>query len=384
MFIKKLVSENMSLVDYVFRLHQEQKICPDSFVVDLDQTILNAQAILDEAKKYGIRLYFMLKQIGRNPVIAQELMKIGYDGAVAVDFREAEIMIDNNIKIGNVGHIVQIPTCLLRKVISARPEIITVYSLEKIKQINEVAKELNLVQAIMIRMIDDTCTIYDSQVGGFTKEDLPNLADEIKKLSNVRLEGVTSFPCFLFNEKSKQIEALPNAKLVYEAKTIMSNYGFAITNINMPSATCVDSIHKIAAAGGTSAEPGSSFTGQTPLHAIKTQSEKISQCYLTEVSHNYKNKSYCFGGGHYRRSHVANALVGKSASSYKIVGVNPLKEESIDYHFELNQPCFVGDSVIMCYRSQVFVARSDVVIVKGLKTGNPEIVGVYDHLGRKR
>lgn len=384
MFINKLLKENMPLVNYVFRLHQEQKICPDSFVVDLDQTIANAQAILDEAHKYGIHLYFMLKQIGRNPCIAQELMKIGYDGAVAVDFREAEIMIENNIKIANVGHIVQIPTGLLRKVISANPEIITVYSLEKIKQINEVARELGKVQPIMIRMISDACTIYDSQVGGFTKEELPLIALEIKKLSNVSLEGVTSFPCFLYNERSKQIEALPNAKLVRETAAIMKDYGFNIKNINMPSATCVDSISKIYAAGGTSAEPGSSFTAQTPLHAFKDQPEKISQCYLSEISHNYKNKAYCFGGGHYRRSHVAKALVGTSGNTYKVVDVNPPKEESIDYHFELSVPCTIGDAVIMCYRSQVFVARSDVVIVKGLSTNNPEIVGVYDHLGRKR
>ena len=38
----------------------------------------------------------------------------------------------------------------------------------------------------------------------------------------------------------------------------------------------------------------------------------------------------------------------------------------------------------MAFRYQIFVTRSDVVLVKGLSCGRPEIVGVYDALGRRR
>ena len=73
----------------------------------------------------------MLKQIGRNPYLAKQLMDMGYKGAVVVDFREAEIMMQHHIPIGNVGHLVQVPKGLLPKVVAYKPEVITVFSLEK-------------------------------------------------------------------------------------------------------------------------------------------------------------------------------------------------------------------------------------------------------------
>lgn len=71
--------------------------------------------IKKEADKYNIKLFFMLKQIGRNPLIAKELMNIGYDGVVCVDYKEALLMIEHGVKIGNVGHLEQIPNCALEK-----------------------------------------------------------------------------------------------------------------------------------------------------------------------------------------------------------------------------------------------------------------------------
>ena len=112
---------------------------PDSYIIDVDIFLENAKKILNEAKKYGIKLYYMTKQIGRNPYLGKKLQEMGYSGVVAVDFREAEIFINNNLKIGNVGHLVQIPKNMLRKVIKTNPEIITVYSYEKAEEISEIA-----------------------------------------------------------------------------------------------------------------------------------------------------------------------------------------------------------------------------------------------------
>ena len=86
---------------------------PDSYIIDVDIFLENAKKILEEAKKYGIKLYYMTKQIGRNPYLGKKLQKMGYSGVVAVDFREAEIFINHNLKIGNVGHLVQIPKNML-------------------------------------------------------------------------------------------------------------------------------------------------------------------------------------------------------------------------------------------------------------------------------
>ena len=64
--------------------------------------------------------------------------------------------------------------------------------------------------------------------------------------------------------------------------------------------------------------------------------------------------------------------------------VIPPTDERIDYHFGLSEPCEVGAAVIMAFRYQIFVTRSDVVLVKGISSGRPEIIGIYDSLGRRK
>ena len=106
--------------------------------------------------------------------------------------------------------------------------------------------------------------------------------------------------------------------------------------------------------------------------------------YVSEVSHNFMGNAYCYGGGHYRRSHVKHALVGSSLEDSRSLEVIPPSDESIDYHFGLSEECKVGETVVMAFRFQIFVTRSDVVLVEGISSGQPQIVGVYDSLGRKK
>ena len=141
MFLEKLIDNNPKLVEASFKLFYENEILPDTYVLDLDSIIENASLIKQEANKYRIDLYFMLKQIGRNPLVAKQLMEIGYTGAVCVDYKEALCMIENNIHIANVGHLVQIPMAVLDKIIFNKPDYVTVYSYDKILEINEVCKK---------------------------------------------------------------------------------------------------------------------------------------------------------------------------------------------------------------------------------------------------
>ena len=108
MFLKKVVERNPSLVEAGFHLMNTHTILPDTYVVDVDQFVANAKAILEKANLYGIDLYFMLKQIGRNPYLAKKLVELGYPGAVAVDYREAEVLMAHDIPISNIGHLVQL------------------------------------------------------------------------------------------------------------------------------------------------------------------------------------------------------------------------------------------------------------------------------------
>ena len=154
MFLSRLKENNPALLKYAFEAAKKGEILPDTYILDLDTIIQNAKIMKEEADKYNLDLYFMLKQIGRNPVVAQALQDLGFAGAVCVDYKEALCMIENGVKVANVGHLEQIPTAALQKIISSKPTVVTVYSLDKIKEINNVAKELGIVQGLLIRLTD--------------------------------------------------------------------------------------------------------------------------------------------------------------------------------------------------------------------------------------
>ena len=67
MFVNQLRKKNPALVNAVFDLHQTGQISPDSYIIDVDTFMENASYIAKTAEAYGIRLFFMLKQVGRNP-----------------------------------------------------------------------------------------------------------------------------------------------------------------------------------------------------------------------------------------------------------------------------------------------------------------------------
>ena len=77
MFVEQTVKRNRKLVETAFALHQSGQIMPDSYLIDMDVLIDNAKKILEAAKVRNIRLYFMLKQLGRNPYIAKKLVELG-------------------------------------------------------------------------------------------------------------------------------------------------------------------------------------------------------------------------------------------------------------------------------------------------------------------
>ena len=157
------MEKNSKLIEASFRLHQEGKILPDSYVIDLDTLFQNAKAILKQGQKENIELYFMLKQLGRNPLIAKELVKMGYKGAVVVDFKEALVMMKHHIPISNVGHLVQAPKSLIQALVDYGCDYFTVFSIEKIKEINECAKKVNKVQPLLLKVVGKEDVIYSGR-----------------------------------------------------------------------------------------------------------------------------------------------------------------------------------------------------------------------------
>lgn len=382
MFLKKTLERNRPLIETAVNLHKGGLLFPDTYIVDMDALLTNASVMKGHAEQNGIHLYFMLKQLGRNPEIARELIQIGYDGAVAVDFREAESLIDAGIPLGNVGHLVQTPRAALRKILKSGPEYVTVYSLEKVSEINDVCEKLGVTQRLMLRVLGESDILYSGQYGGFSLNTLAETAKEISKFDHVRIAGLTSFPCFLFQEKTGTVEPTPNVGTLQSAKKLLTDLGLEIEEMNMPSATCSESIPLIRKFGGTHGEPGHGLTGTTPLHEVVDCEEIPALIYLSEISHECDGKAYCYGGGHYRRSHVKQALIGAPEEG-KFLDVIPPTDESIDYYFGLNGSARVSESVIMAFRTQIFVTRSQVALVKGIAKGEPEIMGIYTSLGQR-
>ncbi|PJJ28127.1 alanine racemase [Lacrimispora celerecrescens] len=384
MFLEQTLKRNPELIKASFELHQSGLIQPDSYVIDVDTFLDNAAFMLKEAKKKEIRLFFMLKQAGRNPYLAGKLVELGYEGAVVVDYKEAKVMMDHQIPIANVGHLVQIPTAQVEEIVAYRPQLITVYSEEKISQIHQAAKKLGLSQEIILRVTSDSDMIYSGQTAGFHIDALKVLAERVKtQYPCVRIAGVTSFPCFLYEETAHDLNPTNNMDTVRFAAKILKECGIQVTIVNTPSGSCTYALNKIREMGGNCAEPGHGLTGTTPMHAYHMLEEVPCVTYVSEISHNFKRQAYCFGGGYYRRSHVKSALVGTSFDNYTEMGIIPPSNESIDYHFGLTKEGTVGDTVVMAFRYQIFVTRSDVVLLEGLKKKKPQIVGIYDSMGKK-
>ena len=383
MFLRQTIKKNPKLIEAVMNFHQRMLISPDTYVIDVDHFLSNARLIADEAAKYNIELYFMLKQIGRNPYLAKELMKLGYAGAVVVDFKEAKVMMKHNVPIANVGHLVQPNRALIQELVDYGCEYFTVYSLEKMNDINEAAKKSNKVQKVLIRVYDEGDLIYSGQTAGFALKDLKENLSKMKEFENIQIAGLTSFPCYLYSEETNDIEATSNLNTVLKAKKVLEDEGIEVININTPSTTSVKTIQKMAKINATSGEPGHGLSGTTPLHTKDGSEEIPSVVYLSEVSHNFEGKAYIFGGGYYRRGHAEKVLVGKNIKDSKIVNVLTPDLDSIDYHFGLSEECEVNDTAIMAFRFQIFVTRSDVCLMKGLIDGNPEIIGLYTALGEQ-
>ena len=384
MFLDRLLATNPALADLALAWEREAVIEPDTYVLDLDAICENARAMKAEADSFGISLYFMLKQIGRNPLVGRALAREGLAGAVCVDWREALVLARAGVPLGNVGHLVQTPVSALAPILAARPEVMTVYSVEKARQIGEEATRQGFEQPVLLRVLDEGDTLYSGQYGGFALDGLERSVDELEAARGVRIAGACSFPCFLFSERTGEVEELHNAATVRRAVRALEARGYEGLQANMPSVSCAHTVPLAARAGATHLEPGHGLTGTTPYHASHPDAcERVAYAYVSEVSHSLDGGSFCFGGGHYRRGHVHGAVVGQSVETAARMAVTPPTDESIDYHFALSGVAPVGAPVLMCFRTQVFVTRSEVAVVSGLSSGAPALEGVFDSQGRR-
>nr|WP_202529745.1 alanine racemase [Streptomyces sp. SID8358] len=386
-FLDTVLTRNPGLVDAAAALHRNGEIPPDTYVVDLDAVEANAALLAAEAERLGLGLWFVVKQVGRNPELIRAVAR-HIPRSAAIDPAEARTLHAAGAQPGNLGHLVQIPRRALPEMLAWRPETVTVFDLANARAVSEAARELGFVQDILIRLEGAAGTVYPGQEGGVPLDRLDAFAKDAEALDGIRIAGVTAFPCVLCDPTTGMPAATPNFGLAIEARELLAARGHHGLKLSAPSATSMASLPLLAELGATHGEPGHALTGTTPLHALDpAQPEKPAYVYVSEVAHTLDDgRPAIYGGGFYNRSHIRSALLPRTGIR---LGVQSAPAENIDYYRLLDAPTRaadvrVGDTALLAFRTQIFVTRSTVAVVSGLASGSPRLNGLYDAHGRAR
>lgn len=387
MFIDVTSRRNPLLIRAAVLLHQRRIIPANTYVLDLDALADNTRLIRAEADRVGLSLYFMTKQINRNPVAAQTIAAAGIARAVAVEPAEARELAAAGIDIGHVGHLVEVAAGEMDEMVGLKPEVMTVFSVDKARQVGAAARRAGRTQAVLLRVAGPDDHFYPGQEGGIEEADLLTAAAAIAGLPGVRLTGVTSFPCLLYSSDERQPVATPNLATLARAAAALRQAGYPLTQVNAPSLTATGTIGMLAAAGATHGEPGHSLIGTTPWHAVSDQPERPALVYVTEVAHTFRGKAYTFGGGLYLRSRARTALTGRDPETLQRLPVADSDEFHIDYYGGLDmtaaRPVAVGDTAVYALRAQAFAGRANLAVVAGLGRGRIDSVRLFDRANRE-
>ncbi|MFF2650750.1 alanine racemase [Streptomyces sp. NPDC058045] len=385
MFLDTVLARNPELVDTAAALHTSGAIPPDTYVMDLDAIEANAALLAAEAQLHGVGLWFVVKQLGRNPELIRAIARHLPDAA-AIDTTEARILHTAGARLGNLGHLVQIPRRVLPELLARRPDFVTVYDLDNARAVAAAARAQGFVQEVLIRIEGADGSVYPGQEGGVPLDGLGAFAEAAEALDGIRIAGVTAFPCVLCDPATGRPIATPNFELALKARELLAGRGHQELKFSAPSATSAASLPLLARLGATHGEPGHALTGTTPLHALDPdQPEKPAYVYVSEVAHTLADgRPALFGGGFYARSHPHTALLPRTGAR---LPVRTAPAENIDYYRLLDAPpagtgIRLGDTAVLAFRTQIFVTRSTVAVVSGLASGTPRLTGLYDAQGR--
>lgn len=387
MFLPVTEARNRPLVDAAFALHGAGVLPPDTYVVDRDAVGRNAAALAEAGAAHGIELWFVVKQIGRNPMLI-ETIREHLPRAAAIDVREVDRLTAGGAALGNAGHLVQIPVRDLPRVLALRPSVVTVFDEANLRAVAAEARRQGHVQDVLLRIEGDPSVCYPGQEGGIALDQVEPLYRLARDLGGARVAGVTGFPCLLHSDEHGRPVPTPTLGRVRAAAELLRDLGVPDVVVDLPSASSVATLADLARWGATHAEPGHALTGTTPHHAVDHGLAEIpALVYLTEVAQHAAGRPLVFGGGFYSRGHVRSALI-RTATGEVRASVLPAPAENIDYYRALEPAAgsgdlvHVGDGVVMAFRTQIFVTRSLVAVVSGLSAGAPRLDGLFDAVGR--
>lgn len=386
MFLDAVLARNPQLVDVAASLHRSGAVPPDTYVIDADTVEANAALLAAEAERLGLSLWFVVKQIGRNPALIRAISR-HIPRFAAIDPYEARLLHDTGARAGNLGHLVQIPPRQLPEMLGWRPETVTVFDLANARAVSDAARRLGFVQDVLVRL-EGTDKVYPGQEGGVPSAGLDGFAAAAEKLPGIRIAGVTAFPCVLCDPVTGAPTPTQNFQLAITARELLAARGHEGLKLSAPSATSMATLPLLAELGATHGEPGHALTGTTPLHAVDHhQPERPAYVYVSEVAHTLADgRPAIHGGGFYPRARIHDALLPRTGLR---LPVEDAPAENIDYYRLLQRPTHaadveVGDTAVLAFRTQIFVTRSTVAVVAGLSTGEPRLTGLYDAQGGAR
>jgi predicted amino acid racemase len=393
MLLARALQRNPEMVQAAIELHQSGAIPAATYVVDLDAIAENAKLMAEESKKHGLLTWIMTKQNGRNPYITRVALAMGFDSTVSVEATEARTNYRYGLPIGHVGHLSNIPLREVPQIVAMEPDVMTTFTYENAKAINDAAAALGRVQDIYLRINKPGDEFFKGMVGGWTEDEAVEGIRPILDLPNVRITGLTSFVNITY-----QTPAATKAKptdtyyTMLRAKAKLENeLGLKDLRVNAPAFNNCATFKMLAEHGVTDVEPGIGLLGSSLAHAYEDLAEKPAQLYVSEVMHHWDGEAYTLGGGltYIETSGVDHeyqirCITGTSFDEAKDNFLPMIERGIIDYHGVCTDPdgkAKVGDTAIYALRAQFFVNRCYVAIVTGISTGEPKVEALCDPLG---
>jgi predicted amino acid racemase len=392
MFLDVLRRRNPMLIEAAIRLHQENALPANTYVIDVEAVEQNARIIREAADRFGMRVFAMTKQMSRNASFCKAVRRAGITEAVAVDMECARACYRAGLDIGHLGHLVQIPRAEAAAAAAMKPRYWTVFNEEKAEEAGAALKKAGNDGQLLARIFAEGDVFYKGHEGGFPADTIVTVANRLDRIQSARFAGITTFPAQLFDPETRRIRPTPNTETLRRAAIALERAGRKDIEINAPGTTSSVIIEALKEAGATQCEPGHGLTGTTPLHAVEDLPEIPAVAYVSEVSHLYHERAYCFGGGLYIDpvfpEYEVKALVSReptsSTSALRSVDIPP--PSAIDYYGMIDavgpaKPR-VGDTVVFGFRPQAFVTRANVAGISGISSGSPKVEIIHDAYGR--
>jgi predicted amino acid racemase len=392
MFLAPLRRRNPDFLRAAVALHASGSVPANSYVLDLDAVTANARVMSEAASGLGLTVFAMTKQVGRNPHFCQAVRAGGIESAVAVDMACARATRAAGLRLGHLGHLVQVPGHEADEAAAMDPAFWTVFSQDKAAQAAAAAAWAGRVPDILLRIHAPGDTFYLGHQGGFPAAEVLAAADYVDGLAGARCAGITTFPALLFSADDNAVEPTHNLGTLGQAAKALRASGRQV-QVNAPGTTSSATFAALAAAGATQVEPGHGLTGTTPLHATTDDLPEIpAAAYVSEVSHEYDGRAYCYGGGMYIDpvfpDYQVRALVapGGDFDAAFLADAELPPPSMIDYYGMLTPPdgrkIRTGDTVVFGFRIQAFVTRAFIVPIQGVREGSPRALGVWASDGR--